>query len=213
MRFNYLVQAFLYTLLSSSSMTATQPSDLSINTTAVLDIEGHELQSSTKYYTFPVESPNRGGGLTLASKDGTCPYYVMQESFESSNGLPLRFLTVDNNKTKSITLSTDVNIAFFAATTCVQSTVWRVGGVSEVTGRRYVRSGGVAGRPGGETVNNWFRIEKDGSGNGYKIVFCPSVCGSCKVVCGDVAVFYEDGKRWLGLSDEPLLVMFKKLWV
>ena len=60
-------------------------------------------------------------------------------------------------------------------------------------------------------VINWFKIERYGNGNGYKMVYCPSVCSSCRVVCGNVGVFYEDGKRWLGLSDEPLVVMFKKI--
>ncbi|KAH7841149.1 hypothetical protein Vadar_026257 [Vaccinium darrowii] len=208
---NILPAIFIYTLISSSSLIANQ-SYTPTNTT-ILDVEGQELQSTTRYYIFPFETPNRGGGLGLSSKDGTCPHNVMQETLESSNGLPLRLLTIDN-KSGSINLSTDVNIAFMAATTCVQSTVWRVGGISEVSERRYVTSGGVVGQPGVNTMRNWFKVEKNGNWNGngygYKIVYCPSFCSSCRVACGNVGVFVENGKRWLGLTADPLLVIFQK---
>ncbi|KAH7840811.1 hypothetical protein Vadar_021927 [Vaccinium darrowii] len=210
MRVSYLLPTiFIYTLISSSPLIANQ-SYTPTNTT-ILDVEGQELQSTTRYYIFPVETPNRGGGLGLSSKDGTCPHNVMQETLESSNGLPLRLLTIDN-KSGSINLSTDVNIAFMAATTCVQSAVWRVGGISdsEVSGRRYVTSGGVVGQPGLDTMRSWFKVEKNGNGNGYKIVYCPSFCSSCRIACGNVGVLVENGKRWLGLTADPLLVIFKK---
>lgn len=119
-------------------------------------------------------------------------------------------MPIDNNQ-QVINLSSDINIVFFAATICVQSTAWKVGGADERTGRRYVMSGGITGRPGSETISNWFKIEKYGN-ESYKIVFCPGVCSSCsKVVCGNVGVFNEDGKKWLGLNDEPLVVKFKKV--
>ena len=99
---------------------------------------------------------------------------------------------------------------FSAATICVQSTVWRViSGGGFGGGRHYVRSGGVVGRPGVDTVSNWFRIEKVGD-IGYKFVFCPNVCSSCKVVCGDVGVLEENGKKWLALGDHPLVFRFQK---
>ncbi|CAL9753383.1 unnamed protein product [Musa acuminata subsp. burmannicoides] len=104
-------------------------------------------------------------------------------------------------------MSTDLNVWFAAETICVQSTVWRLGD-AEATGRRYVVTGGLKGDPGLSTVSNWFKIERYGESD-YKLVHCPSVCRFCKVVCGDVGVFVEGGKRWLGLSDEPFPVMFK----
>lgn len=197
----YLVSALLFASLSS--FLSTSASD-----TIVLDLEGNELQPNTKYYVYPAKSGS-GGGLALAARDRACPFYVMQESIESSNGLPLRFLWADKSD-KAISLSADLNIVFSAATICVQSTAWRLGGVDGITGRRYVTSGGVMGRPGVDTVSNWFKLEKVGGESGYRIEFCPSVCSSCKVVCGNVGVIVENGKRWLGLSDEPLLVVFKK---
>ncbi|KAH7852968.1 hypothetical protein Vadar_031578 [Vaccinium darrowii] len=30
----------------------------------------------------------------------------------------------------------------------------------------------------------WFKVEKNGIEYGYKIVFCPSFCSSCRVACG-----------------------------
>lgn len=175
--------------------------------TPVLDTDGNEVQSNTKYNVFPLERGN-GGGLALSAKDRPCPFIVMQENYESSSGLPLKLFPLEN-KQQIVNLSTYLNIVFSAATICVQSTVWKLGGVDEITGRRYVSSGGIMGRPGVHSVDTWFKLEK--YGNGYKIVWCPTnVCNTCKVVCGNVGVFVENGKRWLGLSDVPLVVVFKR---
>ncbi|CAK9149934.1 unnamed protein product [Ilex paraguariensis] len=207
MKISNLIAGLLCLFLSFSCLASARLTQTVTNTT-VLDIDGHELQTDTNYYIHPTTSGN-GGGLALASRDRTCPFYVMQENLEPSNGLPLRFLTMEN-KQQFISLSTDLNIVFYAATICVQSTAWRLGGIDEVTGRRYVMSGAVTGHPGIDTVRNWFKLEKYGGGNGYMIVFCPNVCSFCKVVCGNVGVFSENGKRWLALSDQPLIVGFKK---
>ncbi|MCD7466577.1 hypothetical protein HAX54_003412 [Datura stramonium] len=205
---NYLKLLFiLQTLFSLSYLTTSQqPSITPITTTSVLDIDGHELQIGLKYTILPINqngSSSGGGGLSLAAKNRPCPFYVTQENVESSNGLPTRFMPIDNyyKQQQVINLSTDLNIVFFTATICVQSTAWKVGGADEITGRRYV----MTGRPGIETISNWFRIERYGNGSSYKIVFCS------KVVCGNVGVFNENGKRWLGLNDEPLVVRFKKV--
>ncbi|KAJ8618595.1 hypothetical protein MRB53_014781 [Persea americana] len=175
--------------------------------TTVLDIDGQKLQPNVEYYILPVIRGS-GGGLTLANRNGSCPSNVAQVNNEVSNGLPLKFLLV-NTSDEVIQASTDFNVVFSAATTCVQSTVWRLGGVDSMTGERYVRTGGVVGNPGRSTVSNWFKIEK--YEDDYKLVFCPSVCSLCRVICGDVGVFIEDGNRWLGLSEVPFPVMFKKV--
>ncbi|KAI3497984.1 hypothetical protein L1887_33659 [Cichorium endivia] len=221
MKFKLLIPTLVYTLFSFFIMTSSQPLKTTIITTTAsvdastpLDSDGHEVQPGLKYHITPIQSNDSGGGLSLASRDGFCPPFVIQENNQLSKGLPLRFLPLDT-KQNSITLSSDINILFNAATICVQSTVWRVsngvGGGSNtddtVTGRRYyVRSGGMVGRHGVGTVSNWFRIEKVGD-IGYKIVFCPSICSSCKVVCGDVGVLEENGKKWLALGDQPLVFM------
>lgn len=181
------------------------------NFQAVLDVDGQELQADAMYYILPaIQGGGNGGGLGLSSRDGKFPFNVMQKSHEQSNGLPVRFLPVNYKMNANISLSSDMNIVFHAATICVQSTGWKVGGVDEITGRRYVKSGGLTGHPGVNTVSNWFKVEKNENGDGYKIVFCPSVCTFCKLVCGNVGVFDENGKKWLGLSDgDPLTVTFR----
>ncbi|KAF8389573.1 hypothetical protein HHK36_024089 [Tetracentron sinense] len=105
--------------------------------------------------------------------------------------------------------SSDLNIVFLWDTSCQNSTtVWSLGTFDEITRWQYIVTGGVIGNPGPSTVNNWFKIER--YLEDYKLVFCPEVCCSCKVTCGDVGVFYEDRTQWLGLSDVPLPVMFEK---
>ncbi|PWA35940.1 alpha-amylase/subtilisin inhibitor [Artemisia annua] len=215
MKLNILIPTLLSTFLSLY-VASSQPLQTTITTTTnAFDFDGHEVQPGIKYYVAPSQSNDNGGGLSLASRDGFCPPFVVQENSQLSKGLSLRFLPLDT-KQNTITLSSDLNIVFNAATICVQSTVWRVssGGSGStddmVTGRRYfVRSGGVVGRPGVGTVSNWFRIEKVGD-IGYKFVFCPSVCSSCKVVCGDVGVFEENGRKWLAIDDQPFVFTLKK---
>ncbi|KAL2518676.1 Kunitz family trypsin and protease inhibitor protein [Abeliophyllum distichum] len=187
-------------LLSFSSLTTSSP---------VVDTDGNEVQSNIKYNVLPLERGN-GGGLSLSVRDRQCPLNVVQENNEAAIGLPLKLYPLDN-KQQVINLSTDLNIVFKVATTCVQSTAWRLDSVNEITGRRYISTRGIVGSPGLHTVDNWFKIEKYGNGNGYKIVWCPTnVCKSCKLVCGNVGVFVENDQRWLGLSDVPLVIGFKK---
>ncbi|CAA7399103.1 unnamed protein product [Spirodela intermedia] len=176
------------------------------STTAVRDTAGKELRRASRYYILPLRRGS-GGGLTLAARKGRCPLYVAQEIFEVARGLPVTFRPVDP-KDAVVRLSTDQNVEFAAATVCAQSTVWKLGDLDGSTKRRYVTTGGALGNPGLGTVSNWFKIER--SGMDYKLVFCPTVCKFCKVLCGDVGVFYENGRRYLGLSAQPFPVMFKK---
>ncbi|KAJ6823563.1 putative alpha-amylase/subtilisin inhibitor [Iris pallida] len=201
----FLLLLLLLPLASAATNTSTS--------TIVRDVEGKPLRRGHEYYILPVIR-GRGGGLALSQRDetaNTCPLYVTQESHETSNGLPLTFSPV-HPRDKLVPLSTDFNVEFSAATICVQSTVWKLD-IDVATGRRYVTTGGAKGDPGRHTVSNWFKIERYGSdsGNGkdYKLVFCPGVCNFCKVLCGDVGIFVEHGRRWLGFTDMPFPVMFK----
>ena len=173
----------------------------------VLDIEGKQLRSGVDYYILPVIR-GRGGGLTVASvRNKTCPLDVVQDKLEVSHGLPLTFTPV-NPKQDVIRVSTDHNIKFSAATICAQSTVWKLE-YDESTGQRFITTGGVEGNPGRGTLSNWFKIEK--YGDDYKLVFCPTVCNFCKVICRDVGVYIQKGYRRLALTtDAPFRVMFKK---
>ncbi|KAJ6792066.1 putative alpha-amylase/subtilisin inhibitor [Iris pallida] len=201
----FLLLLLLLPLASAATNTSTS--------TIVRDVEGKPLRRSHEYYILPVIR-GRGGGLTLSQRNNTCPFYVTQESDETSSGLPLIFSPV-YPRDKLVPLSTDLNVEFSAATICVQSTVWELD-IDVATGRSYVTTGGVKGNPGPDTVSNWFKIERydsdSDSGNGkyYKLVFCPGVCSICRVLCGDVGIFVEQGRRWLGLSDMPFPVMFKR---
>ncbi|XP_078166486.1 miraculin-like [Carex rostrata] len=176
---------------------------------SVRDTDGHPLISGKQYYIIPVVR-GHGGGLTMTTHNYLhCPLYVAQENMEVKKGIPLIFRPA-NPKDKVVRLSTDINIEFAIITTCVMPTTWQLRNI-EGAGKRYITTGGLRGKPGRETVNIWFKIEKLGN-KAYKLVFCPSVCTTCKVVCGDVGVFNEGGgKRLLGLSGEHFPVMFKKL--
>lgn len=175
----------------------------------VLDITGEKLRTGTEYYILPVIR-GRGGGLTLVSRKANkgCSPVVAQEQDELRNGLPLTFSPV-NIKKGIIRVSTDHNFNFSSALTlCVQSSVWKLDSYDESIGQWFVTTGGILGSPGRVTTGNWFKIEK--YQDDYKLVFCPSVCNFCKVVCRDVGIFVDKGERRLALSDVPFKVMFKK---
>ncbi|XP_042460521.1 kunitz trypsin inhibitor 5-like [Zingiber officinale] len=177
---------------------------------SVRDTDGRSLRPSHEYYILPLFR-GRGGGLTLAAHSNessfACPLAVAQERSEVDSGLPVIFSPAPEGS-EFVKMSTDLHVRFSAATICVQSTVWQLGDVDASTGRRYVISGGVEGSPSAGTASNWFKIERYGERD-YKLVHCPSVCQVCKVVCGDVGVFVEGGKRWLGLDGDPFSVIFK----
>ncbi|KAG1355197.1 miraculin [Cocos nucifera] len=172
----------------------------------VLDTDGNELRRGVEYYIYPGIT-DVAGGLTLASRNHPCPLDVTLEVSPTSNGLPLTFLPADSDE-DTINTSTDLNIVFSAVTICVQSTVWKLD-FDDTTRRYYVTTGGVTGNPGRETLDNWFKIESDRGA--YKLVFCPTVCDTCKPVCGDLGVFREDGRLWLGINfDAALPVVFRR---
>ncbi|PWA42604.1 alpha-amylase/subtilisin inhibitor [Artemisia annua] len=124
MKLNILIPTLLSTFLSLY-VASSQPLQTTITTTTnAFDFDGHEVQPGIKYYVAPSQSNDNGGGLSLASRDGFCPPFVVQENSQLSKGLSLRFLPLDT-KQNTITLSSDLNIVFNAATICVQSTVWR----------------------------------------------------------------------------------------
>lgn len=166
----------------------------------VKDINGKSLLTGVKYYILPVIR-GRGGGLTMANlKTETCPTSVIQDQFEVSQGLPWIFSPYD--KSRIIPVSTDVNIK------SSPTSIWELANFDETTKQWFISTCGVEGNPGQKTVGNWFKIDK--FEKDYKIRFCPTVCNFCKVICRDVGVFVQDGKRRLALSDVPLKVMFKR---
>ncbi|XP_043694455.1 miraculin-like [Telopea speciosissima] len=92
-------------------------------------------------------------------------------------------------------MSTDVNIRFME-----MPGVWQIDAAS---GReRYVTLEGKPGHPGKSTVKNWFKIllvNASDPASAYRIRYCPGLCESCHVTCGDVGIRKEEGTRWLSV--------------
>ncbi|KAF5799003.1 putative proteinase inhibitor I3, Kunitz legume, kunitz inhibitor STI-like superfamily [Helianthus annuus] len=170
----------------------------------IRDTDGNILRSHTNYYILPA-THGGGGGLTLARGSGQlCPLEVVQEVSQVRNGLPLNLIPA--NKDGIIRESIDLNIKFNDLYTCAPNTVWQV---NLFNGQRTLSSRGILGRPGQGTIDNWFKIEKYEAH--YKLVYCPSVCHTCKPVCADIgSSIGEKGRRSLVLNNKPLKVMFKK---
>ncbi|KAF5793892.1 putative proteinase inhibitor I3, Kunitz legume, kunitz inhibitor STI-like superfamily [Helianthus annuus] len=168
----------------------------------VLDLRGKYLQTGAKYYVTPVVSDDEHGGLFPVNYTAA----VAQSRDYYNLGLPLTFSPV-NPKKGVIRLSTDVNIKFSDSTGWdIESNVWKVK-YDKALKQYAVMVGGVEGNPGPETLDNWFKIEK--TNDGYKFVFCPSVCSYCKVMCKDVGtVIDKDGWRRLVLSGDPMSFEF-----
>uniref|UniRef100_A0A251U241 Putative 21 kDa seed protein n=1 Tax=Helianthus annuus TaxID=4232 RepID=A0A251U241_HELAN len=172
----------------------------------VLDFDGQYLHTGAKYYVMPAALDGENGGLlSVKFNRKPCPAGV-EQSRSDETGLPVTFTSV-NPKKGVIRLSTDVNIKFLETTGWdIESNVWKVK-YDKALKQYAVMVGGVEGNPGPETVDNWFKIEK--TNNGYKFVFCPSVCSYCKVMCKDVGtVLDKDGWLRLVLSDDPMSFLF-----
>ncbi|CAH1425047.1 unnamed protein product [Lactuca virosa] len=150
--------------------------------------------------------PRMGGRVTLTStRNESSPLDVVQANQEVDNGMPLTFTPV-NPKKGVIRESTDLNIIFSGASTCIQSNVWIL---EEYDGQLIIAGHGVVGNHGQETINNWFKIEK--YEDGYKLVFCPKVCDLCRPICGNIGVVIaKNGSRRLAVSEVPFKIMFKK---
>ncbi|ERN09534.1 hypothetical protein AMTR_s00029p00141480 [Amborella trichopoda] len=178
----------------------------------VLDLDGHPLRTDSQYYILPVLNQKITSGLTVATRNGSCPLNVAL-STGISTGLPVTFSPV-NAGDKVVRLSVDQNIQFEAITICIQSTVWRRSNFDQVTGIQFVITGGVTGNPGRATVSNWFTVERESEvvNNGrYKLVFCPGVCDICRINCGNLGVYEENGNKWLAQVDPALSLVFKKV--
>ncbi|KAF5800673.1 putative proteinase inhibitor I3, Kunitz legume, kunitz inhibitor STI-like superfamily [Helianthus annuus] len=148
----------------------------------VLDFYGQSLRARAKYYIKSADDDDLAGGFGLVGVlNKSCPAVVGQMT--DNMGLWLTFHPVDP-KERVIRLSTDVNIKFSGSNSCHESNVWQLK-YHKALEQYVVMVGGVEGNPGPKTVNNWFKIEQ-GIYGGYRLVFCPSVCSDCKVICGGI---------------------------
>lgn len=174
----------------------------------VLDVSGKILRTGTDYNILPAMRGGGGGVKFACTGHKSCPVDVLQDDYEQSDGLPLKFIPA-NSKKGVVRLSTDLNIKFSGPASCSPSAVWKVENYDDLTGQMFISTSGVEGNPGPETLDNWFKIER--YGNGYKLVFCPTVCDDCEVLCRDIGIYVDsEGFRRLALSDVPFKVMFKK---
>ncbi|KAF7820294.1 miraculin-like [Senna tora] len=178
----------------------------------VRDTSGNLVRNSANYFILPSSAADAASGVALAATGNTtCPLDVVVA--ESDPQVRQQFGFVPWNYKKGVVrVSTDVNVIHSFPTSCAPSsvTVCRLED-DETDGQWFVGSGGVLGNPGGETIRNWFKIEKHGSDD-YKFVYCPSVCETCSdVLCKDVGIFVDgNGNRRLALTDVPFGVKFQR---
>ncbi|XP_010253746.1 PREDICTED: 21 kDa seed protein-like [Nelumbo nucifera] len=194
---------------------------------SVLDTDGNEIQAGQSYYIVSAIRGG-GGGVSLDRREKSHSLVVRQHGSEMNFGTPISFspasasmegrivtlpkdratgrmllrkrIPSSSSKANTILESADVNIRFSG-----MPVVWQVQesqGSSSSSKRRYVAIGGQPGHPGSSTVKNWFKIERiSKSIQAYRIAYCPSVCESCEVVCGNVGILSESDRRWLSVSE------------
>lgn len=207
-----LLPVFLLSILANSLFceAGEAPAPAEPDSDLVLDTSGKPLRIRFTYYILPV-SHGSGGGLELTNTNNTkCPLDVVQSS-DDTPGIPATFFPFNLNK-DGVPVLTDLNIMFpNRYTTCPESPVWKLDHYSptEPSDKVYfITTGGVVGNPAPETLRNWFKIKK--FGDGYKFVHCPSVCSFCDIVCKDVGIIVQNGKRRVALTDVPYNVVFKR---
>ncbi|KAJ4713695.1 Trypsin inhibitor [Melia azedarach] len=177
----------------------------------LIDTDGNKVESTLDYYVVSARRGGGGGGLSLfAGRNGLCPLDVRQEWSDLQRGVRIRFSPVNNDTI--VRGSTDLNVRFATETRCNEPTVWKVDDYDDSRGKWFITTGGEEGNPGAQTLRNWFKLVKTGTIPGtYKIVHCPSVCGSsCVKLCNNVGVDYEDSARRLVLTtddEEPVFAV------
>lgn len=172
----------------------------------VVDTSGKTLRVGSYYYLIQAPQPKNGTGPGLGFA-GECPVRI--EAPDGFGGDSLSFIPYNFKKLSSVVrVSTDVNVVFSGEVGCYHSNVWKMD--YDASNRKwFVSTGGDIGNPGPKTVRSWFKIEK--YEEYYKMVYCPSVCKSCKVLCEDIGIVKDkDGTNRLALSDKPYKIQFRK---
>ncbi|XP_012457838.1 21 kDa seed protein [Gossypium raimondii] len=166
----------------------------------VLDTDGNEVQTGTEYYVVSAIWGAGGGGLALGwPSENPCPEVVAQ-SRSGDDGIPVIFSNLDSND-GVVRLSSDINIEFIPLRPrlCPTTTVWKVDDYDHSAGKWWVITDGVTGNPGANTLTSWFRIEKGGA-LGYKLKYCPAVCGTCPALCNEIERGFDGEMVRLALS-------------
>ncbi|KAK9164960.1 hypothetical protein Scep_000151 [Stephania cephalantha] len=172
----------------------------------VLDTDGKPLTEVARYYILqqPSRVINRGG-LTLISRNGSCPLYVGQDPTSSLIGRPVRISLFYVRDLLTIYQSTEVSVSFEGSTSCTSSsTDWAIGQDTK-NGKTLITTRGE------NQPSDPFLIVKEG--NHYKLRYCPTQgCGDNKPCrCGDAGIVVENGRRLLAIGVNPALpVVFKR---
>ncbi|KAJ6917239.1 kunitz trypsin inhibitor 4-like [Populus alba x Populus x berolinensis] len=180
--------SFIWLLMATSTMAQTWP--------AVLDADGQPLRSDPAVADV-------AGSLTLVARNGSCPFYVGQESARSGRrGIPVIF-TPRNPQETIITESTEVTVTFSGVSTCVRNTAWTIGGEDPQTRRRFVVTGAEP---------SYFQINsRNQLGGSYTFQGCPQCvdepdCG--RATCGTAGILIQNGTRFLVLDGPEFTFMF-----
>ena len=188
-------------------------STLTAEGAAVYDVTGKMVKSGTPYYITSAIWGAGGGGLfplfrprICAKCRFCCPLNVAQKSSDLDYGLPVS-MSPSNSSEEVVHLLKDLKIEFTSPPSDGGSPVWKLDS-ADSNGQRYVTLNGAPHNTIDE--NNLFKIEKAGN-LGYKLLYCPTVAGiPADGPCGSLGIYFEDGNRWLVLSDHPFMVVFVK---
>jgi hypothetical protein len=168
----------------------------------VLDAGGEPLRSGVEYLADPAVA-DVAGSLTLVARNGSCPFYVGQESARSGRlGIPVIF-TPRNPQETIITESIEVTVTFSGVSTCVRNTAWTIGGEDSQTRRRFVVTGAEP---------SYFQINsRNQLGGSYTFQGCPQCvdepdCG--RATCGTAGILIQNGTRFLVLDGPEFTFMF-----
>lgn len=171
----------------------------------VVDFRGGIIRTGVEYYAVPTSINGTHGSIGPATVgNNSCRAGVVEYQTQGRSH-PFTITPVDP-KDGVIRLSTDVNINFTGSTICDESNVWKVE-YDNAMKQFVVMMGGVEGNSGPETLDNWFKIET--IVDGYKLVYCPSVCSYCKVMCKDVGTAIDNnGMTRFVLGGDPFSFNF-----
>ncbi|RHN60181.1 putative proteinase inhibitor I3, Kunitz legume [Medicago truncatula] len=175
----------------------------------VIDTSGEPVEDDEEYFIRPAITGN-GGGFTLITGNGTCPLNVGLDNTEGTLGAPVTFIPFSSHHDDfNVGLNRDLRVTFRTATSCGQSTDWRLGEKDATSGRRLIVTG--SDDSAGSQQGNFFRIVQTQTSGNYNIQWCPKeVCPSCNIQCGTVGVIRENGKILLALDGGALPVVFQK---
>ena len=173
----------------------------------LLDINGEKVFTGTPYYIVSAIRGAGGGGVSVFPTRDRCPRNIIQLSSDLDKGLPLLFSPAIENGDGLVYESSDLNIRFYSQDAFCLQMVWKVNHYDSSTGQWFITRSGSAGNPGAETLHNWFKFERFGNTNSYKIVHCPKVCDSCASLCSEVGLYEIDGVRRLAIKGERIFMI------